>query len=651
MTPEDLLARLDPEQREVALALRGPVRVVAGAGSGKTRAITHRVAYGVATGIYRPTEVLAVSFTVDAANEMRTRLIDLGVRGVQTRTFHSAAFRQLKYFWPQFYGGETPSVIGSKIPVVAAAARAIGHRFDPVVLRDIASEIEWCKVSNVVAQDYPAAAAKHDRSVGDLAPATIANLFVAYEDAKREAGKIDMEDQLLLTANMLASDERIAAEVRRQYKWFVVDEFQDVNPLQSLLLDLWLGGRDDLCVVGDPRQTIFSFAGANPMIFGAFGRKFPDATRIELVRNYRSTPQVVATANKLFPHDTVMLQSQNDPGPETTFTGYADEASEAAGIAKAIVELHRQGVAYQEIAVLYRINAQSGEFETALSEAGVPFVLRGTRGFFQRPEVRQAITLMRGAARGGEQSLDVVADARAILTSMGHTDEPPTAAGEVRNRWESLHAITTLVSEFARQHPGATLTDMVAELDRRADNSHAPSADGVTLSTMHAAKGLEWDAVFVAGTHEGTMPLVHAKTDEAVEEERRLLYVGITRARKHLQVSWSMSRTGGKGKRKPSRFIVPLLPYNETATKSKKVAAVPVDSDPVVFEALKAWRKERSTEDKVPAFVVFTDATLHAIAAKKPRTTAELHGISGIGASKREKYGESVVRVVAEAGQ
>src|SRR5690349_21031453 len=284
MIPDDLLQRLDPEQREVATTLRGPVCVVAGAGTGKTRAITHRIAYGVATGLYRPQEVLAVTYTRRAAGEMGERLRQLEAPGVQTRTFHSAALRQARYFWPQVYGSEFPEVVQSKFALVAEALRRVGERGDTALMRDLSSEIEWAKVSNVRAADYPQAAARAHREVANMTPSDVSALLAAYEDVKRERGRIDMEDILLITAAILADDERVAAQVRRQYRWFVVDEFQDVNPLQATLLDLWLGGRDDVCVVGDPRQTIYSFAGASPRLLTEFTRKHPEAERLELVR-------------------------------------------------------------------------------------------------------------------------------------------------------------------------------------------------------------------------------------------------------------------------------------------------------------------------------------------------------------------------------
>jgi DNA helicase-2/ATP-dependent DNA helicase PcrA len=676
---DDLLARLDPEQRDVATALRGPVCVVAGAGTGKTRAITHRIAYGVATGIYQPHEVLAVTFTTRAAGEMRGRLGSLGAPGVQARTFHSAALRQARYFWPHVYGTEFPEIVQSKFGLVAEAARRLGLRPDTPLLRDLSSEIEWAKVSNIRPADYVAAASTSRREVAELDPKTTASLMTAYEDVKRERGRIDMEDILLVTAAILADDERVAAQVRRQYKWFVVDEFQDVNPLQSTLLDLWLGGRDDICVVGDPRQTIYSFAGASPQILSSFTRRHPGAERIELVRNYRSTPQVVAVANAVFEHSRqpgVKLQSSSEPGDPVTYVGHPDETAEANAVAGEIALLHRKGMPYREIAVLFRINAQSEAFEEALGEHGIPYTLRGVEGFFQRAEVRQAITLLRGAARGGQDGGgELVDEVRAVLASMGHTDEAPSGSGAVRDRWESLHAIVSMATDLAEERGAdADLTALVADLDRRADSAHAPAADGVTLATLHSAKGLEWDAVFCVGMHEGMMPSVHADTPEAVDEERRLFYVGITRARHTLVISWASARKpGGRGSRRPSRFLDSLLPAGHEArqtartARERKVARCrvckrplavgaerkrgrcddcPATYDEELYEKLRAWRTEQAGEAKVPAYVVFTDATLQAIAETKPADPTALATVPGVGPAKLERYADDVLALV-----
>ncbi|NYD41037.1 ATP-dependent helicase [Nocardioides panaciterrulae] len=673
--PDDLLAALDPEQRRVAEALRGPVRVLAGAGTGKTRAITHRIAHGVATGVYAPTEVLAVTFTTRAAGEMRSRLRTLGAGPVQARTFHSAALRQLRFFWPRVHGTELPTLIESKIGLLATAARRQRLNADQALLRDLASEIEWSKVSNVHPDDYARLATRRGRSVSGQDPETVARVFAAYEETKRAQGRMDMEDVLLLTAGMLADDERVAAQVRRQYKWFVVDEFQDVSPLQSALLELWLGGRDELCVVGDPAQTIYSFAGANAAYLRDFATKHPNTTSIELVRNYRSSPEVVAAANTLLAGTTsrsVELRAQRPSGPAVTYTGYPDEVAEAEAAAAAIKRLRDQGRPLGEVAVLFRINAQSEAFEEALASRALPYVVRGAARFFDRPEVREAVTRLRGAARSGEGE-DVVETVRATLSGMGWTSQAPTARGQTRDRWESWQALVDQATEFARA-PGADLNGFVDDLDRRAAEQHAPVADGVTLATFHAAKGLEWDSVFLCGLQDGTLPITYAESPAAIEEERRLLYVGMTRARLDLSLSWAQARNpGGRASRKPSRFLDPLLPDHARpepkAPRQRKVASCrecgrplstgaekkrgrcedcPASYDEGLFERLREWRKAQAGEESVPAFVIFTDATLQLVAEHRPRTPDALLRISGVGRSKLERYGDAVLALVQD---
>ena len=697
---ERLLEALDPEQRSVAEALRGPVRVLAGAGTGKTRAVTHRIAYGVACGIYHPPEVLAVTFTTRAAGEMRGRLRALGAGGVQARTFHSAALRQARFFWPRVYGGELPALTESKLSMIGAAARRNRVATDQATLRDLASEVEWAKVTNVRPDDYAELADGRGRSVTGCDPATVARVFAAYEEVKRDQGRMDMEDVLLCAAALLAEDERVAAQVRSQYKWFVVDEYQDVSPIQQALLELWLGGRDDLCVVGDPAQTIYSFAGADARFLTDFSRTHPGTTAIELVRNYRSTPQVVSAANRLLSGSAttgVRLRAQQEAGPEVGWSEHADEVAEAAHVAAEVESLAAAGTPLREIAVLFRINAQSEALEEALAARQVPYVLRGAARFFDRVEVRQAVSLLRGSARAGDDGTgetnetgggierdpgdgrDVVADVRAVLGGIGWSETPPSGRGNVRDRWESLQALVSQAEELVRTTPGTTLADLVAELERRAAEQHAPVAEGVTLATLHAAKGLEWDAVFLIGMHEGTMPIVHADTPAGVEEERRLLYVGMTRARLRLAVSWSLSRNpGGGSTRKPSRFLTGLRPAVDSdrpaaprTGRSRKAVAhcrvcqrplsttterkvgrcedCPATYDEALFERLREWRVSRAAEEKVPAYVVFTDLTLQAIAESRPETRQALLRISGIGESKLTKYGEDVLALVDAA--
>jgi DNA helicase-2/ATP-dependent DNA helicase PcrA len=561
-TSEALLAGLDPEQRQVALAARGPVCVLAGAGTGKTRAITYRIAYAALSGTVDPAHVLALTFTVRAAGELRGRLRQLGVGQVRASTFHAAALRQLNYFWPRVVGGRPPQLIDSKAGLVREAAKRARVRLDgtPGALADTAAEIEWAKVIQVRPDGYPAAAAAAGRSAVAGAD-NLAAVFAAYEELRRERHLIDFESVLELTAAILLDSRAAAGQVHDIFRHFVVDEYQDVNPLQKLLLEAWLGDRDDLCVVGDPNQVIYSFTGATSTYLTGFTAEFPAATMVRLVRDYRSTPQVVAVANQLV-RSASPLAAQRPPGPRPVLIEYPDDATEAAGLAHRVRTLMTAGVPAREIAILVRVNADTERFELALAEAGLPYVIRGAERFYDRPVVRQALVLLRGAARGetaGDSSDSLPDSVRHVLTGIGLTPRPPSAlrgAASVRENWESLAAIAQLADDMHAAGPEATLADFSAELTMRADLGQAPAVDGVTLASMHAAKGLEWDAVLLPGLVEGLMPIVHARTAEALEEERRLLYVAVTRAREHLCLSWSSVRApGGRGGRQRSRFL------------------------------------------------------------------------------------------------
>jgi DNA helicase-2/ATP-dependent DNA helicase PcrA len=560
-TSEALLAGLDPEQRQVALAARGPVCVLAGAGTGKTRAITYRIAYAALSGTMDPAHVLALTFTVRAAGELRGRLRQLGVGQVRASTFHAAALRQLNYFWPRVVGGRPPQLIDSKAGLVREAAKRALVRLDgiPGALADTAAEIEWAKVIQVRPDGYPAAAAVAGRSAVAGAD-NLAAVYAAYEELRRERHLIDFESVLELTAAILIDSRTAAGQVHDIFRHFVVDEYQDVNPLQKLLLEAWLGDRDDLCVVGDPNQVIYSFTGATSTYLTGFTAEFPAATVVRLVRDYRSTPQVVAVANQLV-RSASPLAAQRPPGPRPVLIEYPDDPAEAAGQAHRVRTLMKAGVPAREIAILVRVNADTERFELALAEAGLPYVIRGAERFYDRPVVRQALVLLRGAARGeSSDSSDSLPDSvRHVLAGIGLNQRPPSGlrgAPSSRENWESLAAIAQLADDMHAAEPEATLADFSAELTMRADLGHAPAVDGVTLASMHAAKGLEWDAVLLPGLVEGLMPIVHARTAEALEEERRLLYVAVTRAREHLCLSWSSARApGGRGGRQRSRFL------------------------------------------------------------------------------------------------
>ncbi|MGH3721370.1 MAG: ATP-dependent helicase [Pseudonocardiaceae bacterium] len=579
---QDPLDGLDEEQRAAVCAPRGPVCVLAGAGTGKTRTITRRIAQLVRTGHVAPGQVLAVTFTARAAGEMRTRLRDLGVGGVQARTFHAAALRQLRYFWPRVVGDTPWPLLEHKLRLVGQAAQRAGAGLSAEDLRDVAGEIEWAKASLVTAEGYPAAVAAARRGT-PLPAARVAAIYAGYEKLKNRNRVLDFDDLLLHTVAALEEHSAVAQEFRDRYRCFVVDEYQDVTPLQQRMLDAWLGARDDLTVVGDTNQTIYSFAGAAPRFLLEFSRRFPDAVTVRLHRDYRSTPQVVSLANRVISAARgrpagarLRLEGQRGAGPEPSFAEYEDEPTEADAVAAAIEQLLGEGTPAAEIAVLYRVNAQSQAYEQALDGRGIPFQVRGGERFFHRPEVRAAIRALRAAATvaAADSALELGATVRAVLARHGLTDQPP-AGSAARSRWESLRALAELADDLAGSTPDADLGRLVVELDARADAAHPPAVQGVTLASLHSAKGLEWDAVFLVGLAEGTLPIHYAEGDQAaLEEERRLLYVGVTRARQRLALSWAFSRgAGGRRSRRRSSFLDGLVP-------GKSVAAVSAGSGP-----------------------------------------------------------------------
>ncbi|KAA0117958.1 ATP-dependent DNA helicase UvrD2 [Mycolicibacterium sp. P9-22] len=687
-----LLGDLDDEQREAVLAPRGPVCVLAGAGTGKTRTITRRIAHLVVGGHVAPGQVLAVTFTARAAGEMRSRLRALGEQSgvptaaVQAVTFHAAARRQLQYFWPRVVGDTGWQLLDSKFSVVAQAANKAAVKASTDDVRDLAGEIEWAKASLITPEQYAAAVAKTRRDV-PMDAGTVAKVYNNYERLKTHrdgTALLDFDDLLLHTAAAIENDAAVAQEFRDRYRCFVVDEYQDVTPLQQRVLNAWLGERDDLTVVGDANQTIYSFTGATPKFLLDFSRRFPEATVVRLERDYRSTPEVVSLANRVIAAargrmagSKLHLIGQRDPGPKPSFAEHPDEVAEAAGVAKKIKKLIESGTPAAEIAVLYRINAQSEVYEEALTEAGIAFQVRGGEGFFSRQEIRQALlALQRNVS--SEYGDDLPGLVRSLLEPLGLTAEPP-AGTQARERWEALTALAELVDDEVAQRPSLDLPTLLAELRQRADSRHPPVVQGVTLASLHAAKGLEWDAVFLVGLADGTLPISHALShgpdSEAVEEERRLLYVGVTRARMHLALSWALARTpGGRQGRRPSRFLNGVAPQSPadaapsrpkrakgatprcrvcngalnspTAIMLRRCESCPSDIDVELLAELKDWRLRVSQEMKVPAFVVFTDNTLIAIAETLPADAAALVAIPGIGARKLEQYGPDVLALV-----
>ena len=548
-----LIEALDPNQRKVALSLLGPVRVLAGAGSGKTRALTHRIAYGVETGVYAPEKVLALSFTTKAAGEMRARLSALGVDDVACRTFHSAAMKQLMFFWPDVIGGNFPRVRSGKATLLTQAAEQLKISAATDVLRAMAAEIEWRKVRLFTPEQYEKALESRPLP-SSLTPDKALALIARYEKLKDERRELDFEDVLVATLGLLESESWVRERVHEQFRFFVVDEYQDVSPVQRALLDAWRGTRSDLCVVGDPNQTIYTFAGASSDHLLRFETEFPSATTVTLDQNYRSSPEIVHVANAIVPDSPFEVVSAAPSGNPPVLVHAATDAEEAKAVAHRIRAQIESGVRPEDIAILYRINSQSIVIESALSEARVPFRVRGSR-FFEEQTVREAMLILRGTAASNPTQPARDAVDMILREHFGWASKPPTNPTE-RHSWNLLSAI----SDIANGLPAtATVTDISDELRRRTELDIEPALNAVTLSTVHAAKGLEWDSVFVVGLSEGLFPLSFAVNDAAIAEERRLFYVAVTRAKLLLHTSWAERATASNAVRTRSRLIPAAL--------------------------------------------------------------------------------------------
>lgn len=672
--PARLLDDLNDAQREAVLATDGPVAILAGAGSGKTRVISRRTAYAIATDVVPADQVLVVTFTAKAAREMVDRLEALGLPSVTARTFHAHALSQLRHFWPLFHdGAPLPDLLESKAPLLAPLVRALPmpHRFTPT--KDVADEIEWAKSRSLTPATYETAVTGTARIPVRRPPIPMdqfLGIFAAYERAKDRSGRIDFDDMLLRTIDILRDSPEAAEAVRARKRWFSVDEYQDTNPLQQSLLDLWLGDRSDVCVVGDEDQTIYTFTGATSEFLTGFADRYAGAKVIELLDNYRSSPEILALANNLLASTgrSKRLVPMQPSGPAATVARHGTEAAELAALARWIRERVADGVAPSEIAVLVRINAQLAPIEAELTRAEIPYQVRGIH-FFERPDVTGAITLVR-TARPTQTGLGLVGAIRALWAAkLGYDDDVVAgyAGEEARERTAALDTLLDILSTLTRKDSRMDVDGYLAELDRRGGAERAGSADGVNLLTYHRAKGLEWDAVALPALEEGLLPIRQAfDDDELLAEEGRLLYVGITRARRHLAISWAAEREtrGRTTRREPSRFLADLRPRGEhrvtqlpdrfaadqgaRKTASKAAAANPygiADDDPL-YAALRAWRTARARADAVPPYVVFHDQTLAAIADVKPPSAAALRRVKGIGPAKIEMYGDEILELV-----
>jgi DNA helicase-2/ATP-dependent DNA helicase PcrA len=537
MNPESILAGLDPEQLEVVTNTRGPVCVIAGAGTGKTRVITHRIAYAIATGVADPNKTLALTFTARAAGEMRARLRALGVPNAAARTFHSAALKQLMYFWPYSFGGSFPKLLTTKAGFMSEAMGRSDTTLVPGVatLREISSEIEWAKALETSPSDYVEAALLAGRSLRIPNGRSdrdnyfeIAKVYQSYETLKHQERVIDFEDVLLLTVGMLEEDRDVRERIRDQYRYFTVDEYQDVSPLQQRLLNLWLGNREDICVVGDAAQTIYSFAGATSTFLLGFTQRFPQATVIKLNRGYRSTPEIISMANAVLRLSTENsnqeLISMNQRGDALDIRGFSDQRSEVSAVVERIAALDKN---HSDIAILARTNSQLDAFEVALKARNIETQLKSSERFFDRVDVKDAMRTIRSASVLPCEG-DWVAELISVLRPFGQADY--------------VRALISLAYEQKSNGvdgPSA-LRAFLRELEDRAEQNNPPTLPGIVLSTLHAAKGLEWDQVFLVGINEGTLPFGGPDTSTAqLEEERRLFYVGITRAKQAAHLSYA----------------------------------------------------------------------------------------------------------------
>ena len=656
--PVDLLLDgLNAAQQEAVLATSGPLAILAGAGTGKTRVISRRAAYAIATGATTADQVLMVTFSDKAAGEMAERLRILGQPGVTARTFHAHALSQLRWFWPGAHdGADLPRILESKIPIVGRLARALpgGYRYTPA--KDLADEIEWAKSRRV----KPAAYLDEAVRLGRAAPIPaelFARLYADYERAKQRAGQIDFDDMLTLTVELLEDDEDARRLVQSRKRWLSVDEYQDTSPLQERLLGLWMGDGRDLCVVGDEDQTIYTFTGATSDFLTTFASRLAGARVIRLAENYRSTPQVLELANRLIAKTgrTKALTATRGAGPVPVVRRFPDDEAESAAIVSEARRLMAAGTTASEIAVLVRTNAQLVPAEQAFTRAGVAYQVRGQR-FYERRDVRDALRLVRDAKMASRGRAFVRAVQDLWAAELGYEEGAAAVGAEARERAAALDTLLEILEDLVAKHPDTGPDAFLAEVATRDGAERHGSASGVNLLTYHRAKGMEWDAVFLPMLEEGSLPIHHALDDDrALAEERRLLYVGITRARVHLALSWAERRTattGREGRRRPSRFLDDLLPpRGSRVVQLPDAVARPVAqrTDDPVLDALRAWRSARAKADAVPAYVVAHDATLLAIAEARPASVAELRRVKGMGPAKLEKYGDEILAITGPA--
>ena len=678
MDPEQILDGLNEEQRAAAVAHGGPVLITAGPGSGKTRTVTRRIAYGVRTGAIEPHRAMALTFTSRAAGELRQRLTALGAGEVSARTFHSAALRQLRHFWSEAVGGEPARIVGDRSKVLTQAIQESGVN---VTRELLGQELDWIKAQGIDSSDYPATIVATQRKLIDADAEQLASAMAAYEQVKATQGIIDFADVLLLTIGILDSRSDIRESVRRQYRWFTVDEYQDVSPLQQRLLDLWLGDRGQICAVGDPAQSIYAFAGADAGLITSFPQRYPGATIISLPVTYRCAPRIVEVANRLASGITQATELRSNVASSSgsvQVLQYPSDGAEASGVADEISTLVANGDDPREMAILFRTNQQVRGISESLRSRGISYAVRGSDRFFDRAEVREAITRLRGEIRA-DPHLSSVDAWRAVADAMGFELVPPEGE-KARLRWESLAAVAGLVPEINLGR------DLTSDLDRRANDQDPPRPAGVSLLTLHAAKGLEWDTVFIIGAWDGMLPFVGAATDLARAEELRLVYVGVTRPRQRLMITWGLQ--GDNGRRRVSPYLDGAAPerpiVGEQFDLTEPAAALPDSragqqlpparcrvcraalvtgtervlgrcsgcpstADEQLVARLNKWRSLTAAAEGIPSFAVMTSATLQAIAELVPIDVLSLQRIPGMTTDRIERYSQDLLVLTSNA--
>jgi DNA helicase-2/ATP-dependent DNA helicase PcrA len=654
LDPDALLIDLDDRQREAVTSPATPLAIVAPAGSGKTRVLTRRIAWRVATGDAEPQHVLALTFTRRAAGELAARLRSLGLRGdVAAGTFHAVAYAQLRARWLE-HGWRAPSIIGSRAGLLSELPSVRKAR---LAASDVAAEIDWAK-ARVIAADRYAEAASAARRRPPATAARIAAMYEEYEDVKRARRLIDFDDLLRLCIDAVETDATFAATQRWRFRHLFVDEFQDVNPLQLRLLEAWRGSHHDLCVVGDPQQAIYGWNGAYAGYLREFQRLYPPAEVVVLDRNYRSTPQILAAADdvlvsaELRPHEAEALPHD---GPAPRLDRYDSDVEEATAIARAVRDHHTPGTPWSAQAVLVRTHAQTVLLLEAFRAAGIPARVRGARGagLLDRPVVRDALARMR-AVRGplAAQLTDLVADF-----------EPDRTIDD--DDREALDTLAELGREHLRVEPSATAASFAAWIGPTAQREPLEAGgDAVDVATFHAAKGLEWQTVHLAGLEDGFVPVAHARTRAARAEEARLLHVAMTRARRELRCSWAFRRAFGA--RVVERELSPFL--RSLAGQPAPSEDDPLGSDPewrdrvaeqrsqltpapptptAVITGLQRWRSTAARAARIEPDSLLSDRVLAAIAEQQPRSTDELAAVPGVDPLIAARFAEDILAAMA----